>query len=54
MPKWFNTAGPCQADIHYMLPSLDRFPKLLLGYWPTLRTIASLPIPAIEPRYETC
>ncbi len=30
MPRWFNTAGPCQEDIHYTLspslrlPSLDR------------------------------
>ncbi|MGK7891565.1 MAG: ATP-binding protein [Leptolyngbyaceae cyanobacterium] len=28
MPKWFNTAGPCQADIHYMLPPLDRLPNV--------------------------
>ncbi len=28
MPKWFNTAGPCQADIHYMLPPLSRLPQL--------------------------
>lgn len=28
MPKWFNTAGPCQADIHYMLPPTQRLPKL--------------------------
>lgn len=28
MPKWFNTAGPCQADIHYMLPPLARLPQL--------------------------
>ena len=28
MPKWFNTAGPCQADIHYMLPPLQRFPGI--------------------------
>lgn len=28
MPKWFNTAGPCQADIHYMLPPLARLPYL--------------------------
>ena len=28
MPKWFNTAGPCQADIHYMLPPLARLPNL--------------------------
>ena len=26
--RWFNTAGPCQSDIHYMLPPLDRLPKL--------------------------
>lgn len=26
MTKWFNTAGPCQADIHYMLPPVQRFP----------------------------
>lgn len=28
MPKWFNTAGPCQSDIHYMLPPLARLPQL--------------------------
>ena len=28
MPKWFNTAGPCQSDIHYMLPPTLRFPGL--------------------------
>lgn len=28
MPKWFNTAGPCKADIHYMLPPLARLPNL--------------------------
>jgi hypothetical protein len=28
MKKWFNTAGPCKADIHYMLPPGDRLPEL--------------------------
>ncbi|NET39395.1 MAG: ATP-binding protein, partial [Cyanothece sp. SIO1E1] len=28
MPKWFNIAGPCQADIHYMLAPLARLPQL--------------------------
>lgn len=28
MTKWFNTAGPCKADIHYMLPPLARLPQL--------------------------
>ncbi|KKJ01515.1 polyketide biosynthesis operon protein CyrO [Prochlorothrix hollandica] len=28
MPKWFNTAGPCQADIHYMLSPTVRLPEL--------------------------
>jgi type II secretory pathway predicted ATPase ExeA len=28
MPKWFNIAGPCQSDIHYMLPPLARLPDL--------------------------
>ncbi|MEO0488206.1 MAG: ATP-binding protein [Cyanobacteria bacterium J06635_15] len=28
MPKWFNTAGPCQSDIHYMLSPLARVPQL--------------------------
>ena len=28
MPKWFNTAGPCKADLHYMLPPLARLPEL--------------------------
>lgn len=26
MPRQFNTAGPCQADIHYMLPPTRRLP----------------------------
>ncbi len=26
MPKHFNTAGPCKADIHYMLPPTVRLP----------------------------
>ena len=29
MPKWFNTAGPCKADIHYMLSPTARLPELL-------------------------
>jgi len=28
MPRWFNTAGPCQADIHYVLPPTLRLPGL--------------------------
>ena len=28
MPRWFNTAGPCQPDIHYMLAPLDRLPSV--------------------------
>jgi hypothetical protein len=28
MTRWFNTAGPCQAVNHYMLPPLARLPKL--------------------------
>jgi type II secretory pathway predicted ATPase ExeA len=28
MPKWFNTAGPCKSDIHYMLSPLARLPQL--------------------------
>ncbi|MDH6061262.1 ATP-binding protein, partial [Chrysosporum bergii ANA360D] len=28
MTKWFNTAGPCQSDIHYMLPTSERLPQL--------------------------
>jgi AAA-like domain len=28
MPRWFNTAGPCRADIHYMLPAVRRVPSL--------------------------
>jgi hypothetical protein len=26
MSRWFNTAGPCQADIHYMLSPTSRLP----------------------------
>jgi hypothetical protein len=28
MKRFFNTAGPCKADLHYMLSPLDRLPKL--------------------------
>ncbi|NET37410.1 MAG: AAA family ATPase [Cyanothece sp. SIO1E1] len=28
MPRWFNTAGPCKPDKHFMLPPLDRLPQL--------------------------
>ncbi len=28
MPKNFNTAGPCQSDIHYMLSPTGRLPEL--------------------------
>jgi hypothetical protein len=29
MTRWFNVAGPCKADIHYMLPPAARLPDLL-------------------------
>jgi DNA polymerase III delta prime subunit len=28
MPRWFNTAGPCQEDIHYTLSPAFRLPNL--------------------------
>jgi hypothetical protein len=28
MQKWFNTAGPCKSDIHYMLSATDRLPEI--------------------------
>jgi hypothetical protein len=28
MPRWFNTAGPCQPDIHYMLLPAARLPQI--------------------------
>jgi hypothetical protein len=28
MPRWFNTAGPCQPDIHYMLLPAVRLPQI--------------------------
>jgi AAA-like domain len=28
MPRWFNTAGPCRLEKHYMLPPLVRLPKV--------------------------
>jgi hypothetical protein len=28
MKKWFNTAGPCKADIHYMLSATERLPEI--------------------------
>jgi hypothetical protein len=29
MPRWFNVAGPCRPDIHYMLPPAERLPAVL-------------------------
>lgn len=28
MTRQFNTAGPCKADLHYMLPTEHRLPEL--------------------------
>jgi hypothetical protein len=28
MPRWFNTAGPCDQSDHYMLPALRRLPEV--------------------------
>ncbi|MEW6220602.1 MAG: ATP-binding protein [Thermodesulfobacteriota bacterium] len=28
MPRFFNTAGPCKPDMHYMLPATSRLPDL--------------------------
>ena len=28
MARWFNTAGPCKPDIHYMLSPTERLPQL--------------------------
>lgn len=28
MPRWFNTAGPCRPDHHYMLPAMRRLPDV--------------------------
>jgi len=28
MARWFNTAGPCRPDLHYMLPPSVRLPKV--------------------------
>ncbi len=28
MPRWFNTAGPCRPDIHYMVSATSRLPNL--------------------------
>ncbi|MGB4979244.1 MAG: AAA family ATPase, partial [Anaerolineae bacterium] len=32
MPRWFNVAGPCNPDIHYMLSPLTRIPAV----WPLI------------------
>ena len=29
MPRHFNTVGPCDPEIHYMLPPLTRLPSLI-------------------------
>ena len=28
MPRFFNTAGPCKAELHYVLPLLERLPTV--------------------------
>ena len=27
--RWFNTAGPCKSDIHYLLSSQSRLPEIV-------------------------
>ena len=29
MARWFNTAGPCNPDDHYMLPATARLPQVM-------------------------
>lgn len=29
MARWFNVAGPCRSDIHYMLPATERLPDVM-------------------------
>jgi hypothetical protein len=29
----FNTPGPCRPDRHYMLPPLERLPRMRGGWW---------------------
>ena len=29
MARWFNTAGPCKPDTHYMLPAASRLPQVM-------------------------
>jgi DNA polymerase III delta prime subunit len=29
MARWFNVAGPCRPDIHYMLPATERLPDVM-------------------------
>ena len=29
MTQWFNTAGPCKANIHYLVPPTQRLPNLV-------------------------
>ncbi|MEN9934793.1 MAG: hypothetical protein RLZZ387_1372 [Chloroflexota bacterium] len=29
MARWFNVAGPCRPDIHYMLPATERLPEVM-------------------------
>ncbi len=28
MPRWFNTAGSCKPELHYILPALRRLPDV--------------------------
>jgi predicted AAA+ superfamily ATPase len=28
MPRWFNTAGPCRPERHYMLSPIARLPRV--------------------------
>lgn len=30
--RYFNTAGPCKPDMHYMLPVLSRLPGVRSGF----------------------
>ena len=29
MARWFNVAGPCRSELHYMLPATERLPDVM-------------------------
>ena len=50
MDKYFNIAGPCFPNRHYMLPALDRMPEIRRLVDQEMYFVIHAPRPRIKPK----